>query len=333
MSVSKFSILCLLGCLSAPLLASQRPIEPALVAIPAGEFTMGHPDKKGASPAHTVRIKAFQMGKHEVTVREFAQFVAATGYAAPQRCVQMAGKQWFDDIPGSWKQHALTSNEFEPVVCIGAPAVDAYVKWLAQATGKPYRLPSEAEWEYAARAGSRTTHFFSDEKEPLSACRFGNVADRRAEAAIKRDFDGLESKDHVGVLACDDGADYATVVGLYEPNAWGLYDTTGNAQEYVQDCHHESYEGAPTDGSAWMDGEQACKMRVLRGGNWHWPAFHSARRTPFPLEMVGQLEGFRLVLDEAGPVAALKGPSLAFQAELARAQAEERERRRQAKPL
>ncbi|MBB5204376.1 formylglycine-generating enzyme required for sulfatase activity [Inhella inkyongensis] len=322
-------------CSHGPLWASGAPIEPDLMAIPAGEFVMGHPDKKSTSPAHVVTLKGFQMGKYEVTVKEFAQFVAATGYKAPQVCGQMAGKEWFDVIPGSWDRKALTSNEFEPVVCVGVAGAEAYVRWLAQVTGKPYRLPTEAEWEYAARAGSTTRFFYGDDANPeqSQACRYGNVADRRAEAAIKRDFDGLESKGHVGVVPCDDGADYASVVGMYEPNAWGLHDTLGNVQEFVQDCFFENYEGAPSDGSARVDDALACKKRTLRGGTWHWPAFHSARRGGFPVEMIGSLEGFRLVLDSAAPVTKASPSSLAFQSELARAQAKERERRARLSPV
>lgn len=315
--------------------AATPAIEPVLVAVPAGEFTMGSNAKKGSSPAHQVQVRAFQMGKYEVTVHEFARFAAATGYQGPQRCVQMAGKEWFDDVPGSWRQHRLMASEFEPVTCIGAAGADAYVQWLAKVTGKHYRLPTEAEWEYAARAGTTSTHFFGEDADPASsgACRWGNVADRRAEGAIKRDFDGLESKEHNGVVACDDGADYASVVGLYEANPWGLHDTLGNVQEYVQDCHHDSYEGAPTDGSAWLDGSAACKERGLRGGTWHWPVFHSARRGGFPVDMVGSLEGLRVVLDEPGPVAAPSAQTRRFLVALGQAQARERARRAQAGSL
>lgn len=331
---SKQSTLALVAILAlqGPLWAAAPVIEPVLVAVPAGAFVMGNDEKKTTSPARKVQVRAFQIGKYEVTVQEFARFAAATGYQGPQKCVQMASKEWFDDIPGSWQQRRLMSSEFEPVSCIGAAGADAYVQWLAKETGKKYRLPTEAEWEYAARAGTTGTHFFGEDADPSAstACRWGNVADRRAEAAIKRDFDGLESKDHVGVVPCDDGADYATVVGLYGANPWGLHDTLGNVQEYMQDCHHANYEGAPADAAAWLDGPQGsagCAQRVLRGGNWHWPIFQSSRRAGFPTDMVGSLEGLRVVLDQPGPVAAPSAETQRFLAALGRAQAQERARR------
>ncbi|WP_374351318.1 formylglycine-generating enzyme family protein [Chitinimonas sp.] len=312
---------------------AAEPIIPAMMSIAGGQFTMGNDEKPAASPAHEVTVKPFKLAKYEVTVSEFRRFVEATGYMAPEKCGQMAGKEWFDMIAGSWKSHTLTHNEFEPIVCIGAAGADAYVQWLARTTGKNYRLPTAAEWEYAARAGSRSKFFFGDDanKEAAQVCRYGNIADRSAEAAIKRDFDGLESKDHVGVAACDDLADYASVVGMFEPNAWGLHDTIGNVSEYVQDCGHKGYKGAPTDGSPWMD-VAACKTRELRGGNWHWPAFGSASRTDMSVDFIGALEGLRIALDGDEP-ASKNAATREFEAALLKAQADERDRRASKKPL
>lgn len=311
--------------LAAPLWAATTAIEPPMTTIPAGQFTMGSDQDLAASrrmlsdhkPAHPVRLKAFRLAKYEVTVKEFARFVAATNYKAPEKCVQMHSKRWFEDVPGGWQKHSTSSSDYQPVTCIGWDAAKAYVDWLAKETGKPYRLPSEAEWEYAARAGTTGSYAWGEDK--TLACRHANVADRAAEAAIKRDYDGLESKNHVGVVPCDDGSGYASVVGMYEPNAFGLYDMIGNINEYVQDCYSDSYRGAPTDGSARLDGE--CKERVLRGGPWHWSAWQPVRRGAMEASYIGSLEGFRVAVSVDDPAKTMVGLSpSAFEKELANAQ-------------
>lgn len=314
-----------LNALSTSLWATTTAIEPPMATLQGGQFTMGSDQdvtvfKQTLSdhkPAHPVTLKAFRLGKYEVTVKEFARFVAATNYKAPEKCVQMHSKHWFEDVPGGWQKHSTSSSDYEPVTCIGWDAAKAYVNWLAKETGKPYRLPSEAEWEYAARAGTTGTYTWGEDKS--QACRHANVADRAAEAAIKRDYDGLESKDHVGVVPCDDASGYASVVGMYEPNAFGLYDMIGNINEYVQDCYSKGYAGAPTDGSARMDG--TCKEHVLRGGPWHWPEWLPIQRGAMESGFFGQLEGFRVALSLDAQAEAKPGtaPS-AFEQELAQAQ-------------
>jgi len=299
------------------------PIEPPMVTIKAGEFMMGSARKADSQPVHAVAIKSFRLGKYEVTAAEFQRFVEATRYKAPRMCMQMASKNWFATVPNEFTPAATLQSlsKFEPATCIGWNGADAYVKWLAKETGKKYRLPTEAEWEYAHRAGSTQRYFFGNDE--TQACRYANLADRSAEAAIKRDF-GLESKTHVGVIPCDDKAEYASIVGMYEPNAFGLHDTLGNISEYLQDCGHDDYNGAPNDGSAWVSG--TCKDRSLRGGTWHWRGFHAASRGSMEPDFIGGLEGFRIAEDlGAAPAASFK-PS-AFEVELAEAQQIERKRR------
>ncbi|WP_332854915.1 formylglycine-generating enzyme family protein [Duganella sp. S19_KUP01_CR8] len=322
----------------APLHAAAGPIEPPMVTIKAGTFIMGSDTDimqgrldrespiKDIKPAHKVSVPSFKLGKYEVTVKEFAEFVHASGYPMPTKCVQMNSKKWFDDVPGTWQKHTTSSSQFEPVSCIGWNEAHAYVQWLAKATGKPYRLPSEAEWEYAARGGTSSTHYWGAKR--TDACRFANVADLAAEAAIKRDYDGLESKDHVGVMPCDDQSGYASVVGMYEANAYGLYDMIGNINEFVQDCYHDSYIGAPTDGSARSDGE--CKERVLRGGPWHWAVFSSLERGSTEADFTGSLEGFRVALSVDGKNDAPSTATTAFERELRAAQLTVRGQRKKA---
>lgn len=282
--------------------AAGAPIEPMMANIPAGQLTIlpttttkkdGTVVSTGTEVA-TLPIKPFRLGKYEVTVKEFGQFVAATNYPVPTKCRQMDSKKWFAERPGSWAKNKHSASEFEPVTCIGWDAAQAYVVWLSKETGKHYRLPSEVEWEYAARAGTTSTYPWGE--EATQACTFANTADQAAEAAIKRDYDGLESKDHVGVLACNDKTGYASVVGIYQPNAFGLHDMIGNINEFTQDCANETYPGEAKDGAARIVGD--CSKRMIRGGSWHWAPFAMNDRTSWNTDFIGALEGFRIAEDQ-----------------------------------
>ncbi|PWF47781.1 formylglycine-generating enzyme family protein [Massilia glaciei] len=187
------TFLILMGFAAHTLAANEKPFEPDMVAIKAGQFTMGSNNWLSTSPEHTVSVKAFKMAKYEVTVKEFAQFISATGHKAPRQCIQMAGNPWFASMAGNWNANTLSHSRFEPVTCIGPKDADAYIKWMAKETGKKYRLPTEAEWEYAHRAGSTRKYSFGN-NEAL-ACRYGNIADRSAEAAFKRDYDAEQQKE------------------------------------------------------------------------------------------------------------------------------------------
>lgn len=196
----------------------------------------------------------------------------------------MAFRNGFVSAPNEYRAAATLQarSKFEPATCIGWNGASAYVKWLAKETGKKYRLPTEAEWEYARRAGSNHRYFFGNDE--TKACRYGNLADRSAEAALRRDF-GVEPKEYVGVMSCDDKAEYASIVGMYEANAFGLHDTLGNISEFVEDCGHDDYRGAPNDGSAWVAGE--CTKRAIRGGNLHWRGFHATERAAMDPGLIG----------------------------------------------
>ena len=146
----------------------------------------------------------------------------------------------------------------------------AYVEWLSRKTGKTYRLPTEAEWEYAARAGTRTRYFFGDGDTDF--CRYGNGGDQTAKSKITGARGWI-------TLPCTDGYAYTAPVGTFLPNSFGLYDMHGNAWQWLEDCWHETYERAPSDGSAWVSGD--CGSRVNRGGSWGWgpPALRAAARS------------------------------------------------------
>jgi formylglycine-generating enzyme required for sulfatase activity len=214
--------------------------EPAMVELPAGEFWMGSgDDDKEASnsekPRHKVTIvKPFAIGKYEVTFDEYDQFAYATGRPLP-------GDQ-------GWGRGR------RPVINVSWEDATAYAEWLSKMTGKPYRLPSEAEWEYAARGGSETTRFWGDDLK--QACQYANVADKSYRQA------GYAGE----IFDCDDHHTGTAKVGSFKANGFGLYDMLGNVWEWVQDTWHDSYKGAPVNGSAW-EGEEG-GFRMVRGGAW-----------------------------------------------------------------
>jgi sulfatase modifying factor 1 len=144
----------------------------------------------------------------------------------------------------------------DPVVCISWNDAQAYAAWLSRRTHKTYRVPTEAEWEYLARAGSNSTRV--DDGTPNDACRVVNGGD----LAYHKQFPG----DHFVDVSCSDGYVATSPVGTFPANAFGLFDMQGNVWQWTQDCYHESYDGAPSDGSAWTRPD--CAMRVVRGGSW-----------------------------------------------------------------
>ena len=203
------------------------PLKPEMVVIPAGEYRRGcrsdcdyqHWDQ--AKPVQKVRVESFELSKYEVTFEEYDRFTAATGR-------DRAGDR-------GWGRGR------RPVIYVSWEDAVAYTKWLSGQTGERYRLPSEAEWEYAARAGVKKKKY-----------SWGNEA-----GSNRANCDGCGSQ-------WDD--EQTAPVGSFGPNGWGLHDLHGNVWEWVQDCWNGSYQGAPTNGSAWESGD--CSQRVLRGGSW-----------------------------------------------------------------
>ena len=173
------------------------------------------------------------------------------------------------------------------MTCVSLDDAAAYTDWLSSRTGKQYRLLSSSEWEYVARAGVETA---SDAGDDSAVCAIANLADRSA-TAIYHDW---------SVHACADGYVYTAPVGSFQPNRFGVYDMLGNVFEWVEDCWNDSYEGAPTDGSAWLQGD--CGTRVLRGASWFsMPQYgRFAFRNHFQRGHRGATFGFRVarVLEE-----------------------------------
>jgi formylglycine-generating enzyme required for sulfatase activity len=243
---------------------------PEMIVVPAGSFRMGSPDSeagrgKDEEPVHTVSIaKPFAVGKFELTWDDWDACVAMRG---------CDGRPTSDTAYGRGRK---------PLINVSWDQAQAYVNWFSRMTGKPYRLLTEAEWEYAARAGTQTAYSFGN--DPAEICRYANGADQ----SFRRGGNNGE------IASCDDGQELTAPVGSYSPNAFGLYDMHGNVWEWVQDCYVDSYKEAPTDGSSVPD-KEGCP-RVIRGGSWYRDplSLRSAIRYRYHPDVHGDALGFRL---------------------------------------
>lgn len=219
------------------------PICPQMVVIPPGTFVMGSPsDEAGRDedegPTRPVTIPySFAVGVYEVTFGEW------------DACMMAGG------CPGNIPGDEAWGREDRPVINVSWDRAQSYVAWLSDHTGEPYRLPSEAEWEYITRGGTETARYWGE--TPGEQCRFANVYDQT----------GSEANDLGWVPArCSDGHAHTAPVGSFEPNAFGVHDTMGNVWEWTLDCWDGDYRRAPTDGSARQSGD--CSGRIIRGGSW-----------------------------------------------------------------
>lgn len=239
---------------------------PWLVVVPAGEFMMGSAEGEEGhvsfeSPQHRVRIaEPFTVMEAEVTLGAFTRFVQETGYKPGEGCFAGSGKDWQLDAKRNWSDPGFDQKPDHPVACVAWNDARVFAVWLSKRTGQTYRLLTEAEWEYAARAGSTSRYSFGDKGNEL--CRHANVGDRSLKKAIP------DWKHEIA--DCDDGHVHAAPVKSYQPNAFGLYDMHGNAWEWVQDCVHDNYQGAPEDGSKPWEADCVADLRVLRGGGWSY---------------------------------------------------------------
>lgn len=264
---------------------------PEMVAIPAGDFTMGSPgddevrhDDEG--PPHHVTIPApFALATREVTRDQFAAFVKAT--ARPVKDC------WFADggdgrmaPEGDYLDAGFAQTGDHPATCVSWEDAVAYAAWLSDLTGIDYGLPTEAEWEYAARAGKITTWPWGQDN-PNGGCSFANGLD----------VTGDKENPGNGASACEDGFAFTAPVGSFAPNRFKLHDMLGNVWEWVIDCYEPSYEGAPNDGSARVT--ETCENRVARGGSWlenPWD-MRLARRYAVSADGRENIIGFRLARD------------------------------------
>jgi len=260
--------------------ATNTVLVGAMIDVPAGSFDMGDPAGTGRDlpvskysvsaerPTHHVTLPAFRIGKTEVTKGQFAAFVAATGYLteAERNVGGKPGCKVLDVTakhPGyregmNWHHSVVEQANDVPVGCVSWNDAQAYTQWLSHETGRHFRLLSEAEWEYAARAGSSSTFPWGPDLD--QACLYGNVADN---TPWPKGSDGHWERMPAN---CTDGQFWPTSVAQYRPNAWGIYDMIGNVWEWTQDCWNPTYDGAPTNGSAWLSGD--CSHRIFRGGSF-----------------------------------------------------------------
>lgn len=263
-----------------PAAISDCPQCPQMISIPPGRFEMGSsdeeeeqlgvpPDFRGkASPRRTVNVvQPFSLGKYEVTKGQYAAFVIATGRPTGPDCY-VGDKEPKSGMSWEWPGFAQTDSD--PVVCVSSEDADAYTKWLSTMTGRAYRLPSEAEWEYAARGYNDVSEYWGQDRH--RACRYGNVADLTGANVAGW------PKSSENVFPCVDGYAFTTDVGTFRANSFGLYDMLGNAAEWVQDCWHDSYEGADSSQIVRPGGD--CSRESARGGAWNtmpWGVSSAAR--------------------------------------------------------
>ena len=245
---------------------SDCPDCPVMITIPAGSFMMGTavedrvPDHASGKPnaneepQHEVTLaQPFALGKYEITVGQFAAFIEDTGYDASAGCfVLRAGPGRLSVDPDlDWRNPGFEQTDNEPVVCVSLEHATAYTEWLSGKTDENYFIPGEAQWEYAAKAGTQGRYFWGEDDS--KSCDYANVTFRPDE------------DDANWTPPCDDGYPGIAPVGSFLPNAFGMHDPVGNVWEWVTDCNHKNYNDAPTDGSAWID-EDNCLFRIIRSG-------------------------------------------------------------------
>ncbi|MBV8810764.1 MAG: formylglycine-generating enzyme family protein [Acidobacteriaceae bacterium] len=267
---------------------------PEMIVVPPGRFTIGSPISEAGrgsdeNPQRVVTIAyALAVGKYPVTRREFAAFVEDSRRKLGP-CEHWDGKSFQIEEGVCWS-NVFHQTDQHPVVCVNWDDSQAYVQWLSRKTGKRYRLLSEAEWEYAARAGTTTAWYWGGNES--DQCRYANGADLSAKAQ------GVTT---AGLVTCEDKYSHTSPVGSFRPNKFGLYDMAGNVGEWVEDCYHNAYRDTPADGSA----VESCmprfhNARVMRGGAWNAiPAWlRSASRDVEVPSLRADTFGFRVARDD-----------------------------------
>ena len=252
---------------------------PEMVVIPGGTFTIGSPETEPGrtateGPQKKINIQKFAAGKFDITRGQWAAFVKASNRPTTQGCAwsflkDSTLKPWENNPKASWSHLGFSQEDDHPVVCVSWTDTQDYVQWLSKKTGKKYRLLTESEWEYAARAGSNTVYYWGNE----TSHEYANY--------------GADSG-WVGLASGRDKWEYTSPVGSFPPTAFGLYDMSGNVLQYVEDCFSDSYSQLPTDGSAYkedielkgmtgrlsrMNGQRSCSSRMVRGSAFADPPF------------------------------------------------------------
>ena len=233
-------------------MSQDREWYPELVWLPPGQFLMGSADDEDGrleveGPQHLVTIqRPFAIGRFPVTVDQFAAFVAESGCDAGTTCRQWTGSDW-EERSGSFTSPGFMQSGEHPAVCVSWEDAQAYAHWLSSRSGLQVSLPSEAEWEYAARAGTTTPYWWGISIAPRQA-------NFKASTTGETDCAGRHWRQHT------------VPVRSFEPNPWGIYQVHGNVWEWVEDGWSPTYADAPHDGRALLKGMSS--KRVLRGGSW-----------------------------------------------------------------
>ncbi len=277
----------------------DRDDTPELVVIPAGQFTMGAGEAEATREGRRAETAAWErpkrpvavsrplaVGRHLVTVGEYASFVAATRRSHSGGCNVVDGGRWQVQANRSWSDPAFEQSARHPVTCVAVADAEAYAAWLSSITRHRYRLLHEAEWEYAARAGTATSRWWGDERRSL--CRHANGADlsydraRPGEPAVNR--------------SCEDGFVFTSPVDAFPPNPFGLHDMLGNLWQWTADCFVPQSAGEPAEASDPVIGGD-CSQRAIRGASWHnYPdALRSAARFALPVTTRSASIGFRIM--------------------------------------
>ena len=264
---------------------------PEMVVVPGGTFRMGTDiGPENERPAHEVTIPRFAVARTEVTRAQYAFFASETGRAPLGPCLTDSDRdgRYSFEADKSWADPGFPSGDSHPVTCINWADAKDYADWLARKTGQPYRLLSEAEYEYALRGGTHTEYWWGDDKDAM--CRYANGPDAHVMRLFPTWRDGV---------ACEDGHDFLAPVASFEPNAFGLYDMTGNAWEWTADCYVPGYAVQPRDGSAYVDAER-CGRRTTRGGSMAYAIFDfrsAQRNSAIAPHVRGGDVGFRVARD------------------------------------
>ena len=265
------------------------------VYVPGGCFQMGQTETEKAQlikevgeknyanwyadelPRHEVCLQGFWMGKYEVTNAQYRRF------KPDHKNYEYEGKS--------------LNGDDQPVVMVSWNDAQALVAWLTKQGRGEFRLPTEAEWEYAARGGTETIRYWGDDPKHTHACAYANVGDSAVAAAFPNVVEQWKKDYSWFAHSCDDGYAVTAPVGRFRPNAFGLYDMLGNVWEWCQDTYHENYNGAPNDGSIWGSLGDEKANRLLRGGSWNDEPYNvrSANRDWLAPELQFDVIGIRLV--------------------------------------
>ena len=246
---------------------------PEMIVVAAGSFMMGSPENEPdrdaiEGPQRRVTIRKFAVGKFDITRAQWASFAAATNRTATGGCAWAGPAEEELDPTMSWRKLGFPQDDTHPVVCVTWQDAQDYVHWLRQRTGKKYRLLSEAEWEYSARAGTATAY-------PWGVTASHDHSNYGADECCS------------GLAKGQDQWEKTSPVGSFPPNGFGLHDMHGNVLQWVQDCLAISYSGLPSDGSPYeksiplnapgpfppaeVTGTNSCSYRMVRGGDWGDP--------------------------------------------------------------